>query len=395
MMRLLAPCFALALVAQPNASHRGPQVWEEGRTVLTTLDPELRLSFITRGRQSLIALGRQGQPAEELRLPGTLRWPSLSYWKGRSYAYGFPPHPAWHFPNLGKRAWGFPPQALADAYQRSEHHLYQSTDFKSWQFLARYRPDEDHHGRIRELLPLEDGSFLAIGIFSFWEGDRVSPVARYRVDGRGHLMFERLVELGPSGIYDTIPHPTLVGQKSTQDRPGYEGIGKWPWLIARTPEGVVLFDVGGWYFVLDNRDGHCLRQGRIPAPEGRNLRILDAEPDPEGRILVASTCLRGKDEASLSPFTRPGDSPSAHLARQLMLFKVGSRRLVNDLEGSTPLAWHRLNPATGRLSQELPPRGVPALLKDREARWTFRFTIRPDGDLEVFQQPTVQRRLLP
>ncbi len=391
MKSLLAPLFTMALAAQPFPNQRGPQIWEKGLRVLTTLDLEAPLPFLARGRQSLIALDSHGKAVSELRLPGSLRWPSLSHWNGRSFAYGFPTHPAWHFPDLGKRAWGFPPQAFSDAYQRSEQHLYLSTDFQHWKLLARYRPGEDSHGHIRRMLPLEDGSFLAFGIRDFWELDRVSPVARYRVDARGHLMFEHLVELGLDGIYDTVPHPPRPGQNAIQARPGYEGIEKQDWLTARTPEGLVLIHRGGWYFVLDNRNGHYLREGRIPTLKDRAVTVLDAEPDPNGRILVASTLLRGVKRTALSPFPRPSDSPSMRLARQLMFSKEERGRLINDLEGPTALSWHRLEVGTGRLSDELPPQGGPTSLKSLEARWGFRFTIRADGNLEIPRQRNARR----
>ena len=77
----------------------------------------------------------------------------------------------------------------------------------------------------------------------------------------------------------------------------------------------------------------------------------------------------------------------------MMLMKGGNRRLVNDLEGSTPITWHHLEPASGRLTQVAPPENVSTELRDREARWTFCFTIRPDGNLEVFQRPAKWLRL--
>jgi len=207
-------------------------------------------------------------------------------------------------------------------------------------------------------------------------------------------MFERLVELGPGGICDTIPHPTLPGQRAIKARPGYEGIEGQNWLTARTPEGLVLIHRGGWYFVLDNRDGHCLRQGRIPPPERRTLEVLDVEPRPNGRILVASVGLRNGDKRSSTVFPQPGDSPSTRLARQLM-YARGKGSVIDDLEGPVSLAWHSLNPATGLLGYERPPRGIPAILKDREARWNFRFTIRPDGNLEIPPQGTGLRVRFP
>jgi len=391
--RILPHLCTLALAAQSPLLLRGPQVWEGDRTVLTALDEDHTLSFISRSRDSLVSIAPKGQPALELRLPPNLGWPRVSHWKQRSFAYGFPAHPAWHFPDLGKQAWSFPPKAFSKAYEHSEHHLYQSTDYKTWHLLGRYRSGEDTHGKLREILPLEDGSFLAFGIFGFWELDRSSPVARYYLDGRGHLRFEGLIELGSGGLLETIPHPTLPGQKSTRARAGYEGIERQDWVTARTREGLVLIHRGGWFFVLDNHDGRQLREGRIPAPKGTKLRVLDAEPDATGRILLASTRLRGKDEATLAPFPQPRDSESQRLARSMMLMKGRNRRLVNDLEGSTPITWHHLEPASGRLTQVAPPENVSAELSDGEARWTFCFTIRPDGNLEVFQRPAKWLRL--
>lgn len=389
MRRLFAPCFALTLAALPPGRPRGPQVWEEGHTVLTILDSDDPLAFLGHGRQAFLALGRQGQPPRELRMPGALRYPRPSHWKGRSFAFSFPDHPAWSISTLSKQAPRIPTDAFNDAYRRAEHHLFQSTDFRTWHLLARYRPKEDQHGETRELLPLEDGSFLAFGRFDFWEGNRVSPVARYRVDERGHLIYACLVKLGAGGIY----HPVLAGQNAPKVRPGYEGIEPRDWLTARTPEGLVLFQRGGWFFVLDNADGHCLREGRFLAPDGKYLRVLDAEPDREGQILVASTHLRWKDRIFPSSSARSNDNPSERLASRLMVLKGENRRVVNDLEGSTPVVWHRLDPATGHLSQVPPPHGVPTQLKNQESRWTFGFTIRPDGNLDV-TRPRNERRWL-
>jgi len=390
MKRILAPCFACALTAQTPSIYRGPQVWEDGHTVLTSLDPDL--PSLSHNYKSVLTLDSQGRVVDKLLLPEPLQWPFVSHWRGRSFAYGFPTHPAWYFPYLVKHAWRFPPITFDKAYQNAEQHLYQSTDFRTWQLLARYRPGEDSHGKMQNPVPLEDGSFLGFAFWSFWEGDRVSPVARYRVDGRGHLVFERLVELGQNGVFDTIPHPTRIGQKSLKAKPGYEDIERNQWVTARTREGLVLFSRGGWYFVLDNHDGHCLREGRIPAPQGQTLWIVDAEPGPDGRILVASTNLRGKEKVLVSSFNQPQASPSTRLARELVQLK-GRGRLQVDLEGPTPLAWHRLDPATGQLSRELPPKGVTTVLEDFWDRLIFRFTIRPDGNLDVFRERAVWQRL--
>ena len=249
MMRVLKPFLphlcTLALSAQTSPLLRGPQVWEGERTVLSALDADHTLSFMSRNRDAMVSLGPKGQPVRELRLPPNLRWARVSHWKQRSFAYGFPAHPAWHFPDLGKRAWSFPPKAFYEAYQSSEHHLYQSTDFQTWHFLGRYRPQEDTHGKLREILPLEDGSFLAFGLFGFWELDRFSPLARYGLDGRGHLKFKGLIELGSGGPFETIPHPTLPEQKSTRAKAGYEGIERQDWVTARTHEGLTVIHRGG------------------------------------------------------------------------------------------------------------------------------------------------------
>ena len=149
------------------------------------------------------------------------------------------------------------------------------------------------------------GTLLVLGRTLFWEGDRVSPLARYRIDASKNLVFDRLVDLAPEGPWRVVRSPGQAKPR-TEPLPGYEDLQRDGWRWARSPAGLLLLHHRGRGFLLDNHTGQVLRTFRLP-PVDPGARL---EPGAvAGKAL--SDCGRTRCRGRRPPRTRwPRPAPS-------------------------------------------------------------------------------------
>lgn len=389
-MKRAALALFLATVPTLHAQEGGDQIWE-GRQAIIVPDPLLHLF---RGGSDALALQRfDGARRTRLEKPPQSRMSHLAYWKGAALAYGPTSHPAWLFPDLGKRHWSFPADGLAEAWQRQEHHLWVSRDFRTWSRLGRYRRQEDPHTQeaFGGLHPLEDGAYLALpnrfGHGRFWAGDRVSPVARYRVDEKSRLVFDALIALAPEGPWKVVrqegePEPRLVLL------PGYEDLEDGRWNVSRSPAGLLLVHGSGRSFLLDNHDGHLVRSVRVPPPAKGRRQVLRVQPTPDGHFVMASLEVpEGPARRWMPGRPKAGATPSARLASALLASKGSREHLVAFFDAPPPLVWHRIDPETGHIQVLPPPPGAPPRIEDRTLDLRFTFAVQADGSMKVLPRP--------
>lgn len=397
-MKRAALALFLATVPSLHAQEGGDQIWE-GRRMVTVSDSLLDLFREGPGPLALLRFDGANQTQPRLEEPPQALVHHLTYWKGTALAYGAMSHPAWLFPDLGKQRWSFPPHDLAEAWRRQERHLWVSRDFRTWARVARYRSQEDPHTQeaFGNLHLLEDGTYLAIshryGHGRFWAGDRVSPVARYRVDEKGRLLFDALIALAPEGPWKAVrkegePEPRL------ELLPGYEDLEDGRWHVSRSPAGILLAHVSGRSFLLDNHDGHLMWSFRISPPAKGRRQLLRMQPAPDGRFVVASLevpegparrWMPGRPKAKTTPATR--------LASALLASKDSRDHLVAFFDAPVPLVWHRIDP-WNRTIQALPPLpGAPLRIESRTLDLHFTFVVQAEGSVKVLPRPKLRSGL--
>lgn len=384
MKRLLLALLATFPLA---AQDRELQVWE-GSTVATVP------SFFA----ETMALERwdgQGRLQATLPPPPGARYVRLTYWNGVALAYGFQDHPAWHFPDLGRRAWSFPNRVLDEAYQNARHHLWISRDFKTWEVLATFREDGRSWLGPERIHPLGDGTLLVLGRTLFWEGDRVSPLARYRIDASKNLVFDRLVDLAPEGPWRVVRSPGQAKPR-TEPLPGYEDLQRDGWRWARSPAGLLLLHHRGRGFLLDNHTGQVLRTFRLPPVDPGAREVVALQPGPEGAFRVASVeSPLGDDIQRMRLFQRgPNVSPAQRHAAALLAMKTPPTigEIVPACGLPLPLAWHLIDPRSGEVRPLPPPPGAPKHIEDRQAWSGFEFRVQADGSVKVLPRPRHRSR---
>jgi hypothetical protein len=195
------------------------------------------------------------------------------------WAYGIPDQPALDLdlPGItGIRPRGFWP--------RLPRLLFAPDPGGQWRRRGFYRPWMDGHGPLQRLRALEDGTFIATSGLWFRDGGRVSPCARYALDGTTELRFQELVNPQP----DT-PLPASVPAS---------GDPASPWTSWAPRRAFTFLLAGDHVLALVNLVGDCLtplnpRNGRplvcIPFPRsssGQRLTVLALHPGPGGTMLL-------------------------------------------------------------------------------------------------------------
>lgn len=364
------------------------QVWE-GSSVVTV--PGF-FSMLSAGSDptALKRWDARGRLQATLLPPPSSRYIRQTYWNGQALVFGFQDHPAWHFPDLGRRAWSFPNRSLNEAYQKARQHLWISRDFRTWSVLATYQADD--HSRLGPSTyhALQDGSLLVLGRTLFWDGNRVSPLARYRIDARKNLVFERLVDLAPEGPWRVVRSPAQAKPR-TELLPGYEDLNRDGWLWARSPAGLLLLHHRGRGFLLDNHTGLVLRAFRLPAVDPGAREVVALQPGPEGAFRVASL------ESSLGDGIQrmrlfqpaPDASPTQRHATALLATKTppGLGDLIPAYGLPLPLVWHLVDPRSGEIHPLPPPPGAPKHIEDRKVGSGFGFRVQADGSVKVLPWP--------
>lgn len=227
------------------------------------------------------------------------------------------------------------PDAL---FAKVQARLYRSKDFGPWEEMARFTR-ETQNGRVGRIVPLADGSFLAIG--SFQEGDFRSPLARYHRDSTGTLVFVELLSLDDSGEAPASAKVDDHGQEKLAWRPGCElrnGIGG----VAKVQAGLVLFTYKG-LMLLDSRSGAFLR--KVAFPEGYSASAF--QPTREGKILVKARFINEQLQSA-----KRHQAPKDHPLDKLISARFGHILHHNDRWGKEMLCW---NPESGELTQRTLP----------------------------------------
>lgn len=279
--------------------------------------------------------------------------------------------------------------------------LWSSRDFRSWKKIGHW--PRDSHGHLRSLHPLEDGSFLALGGL-FWDGDSISPFARYRLDSQQVLRFSGLIEPGFGEPLYTVGklNPTSeMGQRygRTADLSHrFSELWRGEWELARTPRALVaLHRISGWMLRLDPVSGRVIHRVH-PYPEkkiaelnrGGGPLLLWAHSTPEGALLLAfrqpevlgGGYTRWQGVEYSAPEYRL-NSPSSRLAHALIQLKErkGGQLPERFTQPCPEIRWFRLDPSTGELQAIPAPPGAPTRLTSVMDTYFLPFRVKPDGSV--------------
>jgi hypothetical protein len=243
---------------------------------------------------------------------------------------------------------------------KSQARLYRSRDFGPWQELARFLPETDK-GWVSQVVPLQDGSFLAIAMESFNENGKSSPLARmYLRDGRlvmGDLL--PLAATAPDG------KPLRLGTS----------------VIRWTAKGVLLAGFRS-AALLDSRDGHLLwfldlrvvLKGRIPF-------IECLQPTPSGDLVMAVSCIKARSsDKRLDQMEVQVRNPDGKGKLDPADDLIRTRVLEASVEGDVTLQWLRVDGATGRLDTFAPPGQMGSR---SVSRLGVPFLLRTDGSVKL------------
>jgi hypothetical protein len=241
---------------------------------------------------------------------------------------------------------------------------------------------------------LDNGNFLAVAFRpSFTTEGGYTPWAILETTPKGEL---RQKEALGGGLTRSVWADPI--DKQGWGRSNYP---RW-WAplptILRTPEHVVVgYEDIGWFFVFRTRDGAFERRVAMfdfideevmqkTGPSPYPYVGLGCQPQPDGRILVASRSREAIEQA--------GRAFVAHIPLEI----VENHKKVLDWEKKTQwirdenlrqfphVAWWSLDPATGKVSPEEPPHRFPDRIQSETElqNWFWRF--KADGNLVHYQR---------
>lgn len=196
----------------------------------------------------------------------------------RKWAYGIPDHPAL---DLDPPA-DIPGKRPKGLWTHLPRLLFSPDPEGQWRRRGFYRPWQDGHGPLQRLRALEDGTFVATSGLWFRDGGRVSPCARYALDGNSELRFQELLNPQPG---TTLPATVPAADDAT---------APWgPWAPRR---GFIFTLAGDHVLALVNLGADCLtpldpRNGHpmacVPFPRsssGTHLTVLTLQPGSGGAL---------------------------------------------------------------------------------------------------------------
>jgi hypothetical protein len=228
-----------------------------------------------RGRV-LEARDASGRLLGSLGAPGALY--DLTWWSwlhqplqvGReTWLAGIPAHPAWkrldEVVQAHKATWAEKrgnPNAPHWKLPQAEARLYRSRDLGPWEERARFIPATPK-GWIAQVVPLGNGTFLALAERLFGDGPARSPLARLHAGSKGRLEIGELIPVDPSGVAPAF--------------------ASWLRRVVWTPHALVL-QGGRGCVLLDPQDGHFLRLVELPD----QLSLVTLQPTREGGLVLAA-----------------------------------------------------------------------------------------------------------
>lgn len=274
--------------------------------------------------------------------------------------------------------------------------------------------------------PLEGGGYLLGGRFENAEMRRADPLAVAKSNGHGKLMIQSTedVDFGAPTFVWGHPSEVVPPREVTADIkdgprwfPNQKVIGAFDALSSsfarpiRVPGHIVL--VGrhlGIFIVISSRTGKVERVARLfndlpddamTAPEAYEFGVLGVQPRPDGHLLIAA---RSGDAVAQSRTWKP-DLPSPEPVRLSFTEAFGKSAeeqgdLLEEKQDTADraragevrearlrrfpdLVWWDFNPDTGIFRRERAPDGVPERFPSTAALRDFRFSFKPDGNLEI------------
>lgn len=219
---------------------------------------------------------------------GWWEWGRAPFQCGRdTWMAGIPAHPAWYRlcetlqPGggmIGKKALHHPHGRLPHA----EARLFKSRDLGPWHEVARFIPASPK-GWIQTLLPLEDGTFLALAERLFADGALRSPLMRMHRGPDNRLVAGPLMSLDESGQAPAQDTGTLTprGRPHILWHPGTQGLAQ-PSGAIWTPQGIILVGTSA-IALLDPRQGQVLRVTEVGTSQDD---IRACQPRPDGKLVM-------------------------------------------------------------------------------------------------------------
>ncbi|MBS1785983.1 MAG: hypothetical protein JST24_11180 [Acidobacteria bacterium] len=274
--------------------------------------------------------------------------------------------------------------------------------------------------------PLEGGGYLLGGRFEYAEMRRADPLAVAKSNGHGKLMIQSTedVDFGaPTFVWgrpsEVVPPKDVAPGINDSPRwfPNQKVIGAFDALSSsfarpiRVPSHIVL--VGrhlGIFIVISARTGKVERTaklfGDLPEdamsnPEAYEYGVLGMEPRPDGHLLIAA---RSGDAVAQSRTWKPELPPpepvrlsfteafgkSVEDQGDLLEEKQDAAQVARASEAREArlrhfpdLVWWDFDPDTGAFRQERAPEGVPEQFPSTATLKAFKFSFKPDGNLEI------------
>lgn len=284
-------------------------------------------------------------------------------------------------------AWAVTPPS--EAHPEAAWELRQCVDRQSWIRVGHFPKAPDSPAQKARVHPLSQGKFLLMCMEGppFELGDEASLFALASPTSDGTFKVQSLVDLG-------LKSPMFTRERRG-GRPTWTFNLKHLWLLnavrnqpfLATPDGLVLgcFQIGA-FFVLDGQ-GRLRRRLDVFPSLTDEMRadtstfeyvVLCAQPRADGKILLAT---RSEDAVLHGRKLFPRDHS---LATSMDSRKAAERDAFDRLSLSQfpQVLWWELDPLEGVIRPAAPPQQVPTTLQDPAALRRYRFTFKPNGDLD-------------
>lgn len=287
-------------------------------------------------------------------------------------------------PQGARNLWFSNQVAYAYAKSGKDGILYEAPSLGTWYVAHRFvgSPGSEAPGR---LFPLGGDHYLGWNEIGYWDGQKGSYFAVFRLREDGTFTFSGLLNLGFQEallIKNTDPKPG----RPFKSNPKLQRIcstmgasGRFEVLPAE--DGVVLahFWTGRFFFI--NQKGRLARTvqlyGLSEEELGRyetEVAVLDAQPTREGHILL---CARTEIAVKAGP-------KRFHTQGTLGMYQGGGgdelmKRRTEALRAEPTLRWLKLDTVNGSLEETSTPQGAPGSIWDLPTFQKFRFTLMPDN----------------
>lgn len=266
--------------------------------------------------------------------------------------------------------------------------VYKNQDNGQWVLVGRFLArDQAKRPQVCDVFPVSDTRFILL----LQRGGALQVGSDRGVLGIGELNLRGEIVL--KSIVALPGHDAGVREAVAVDRDGFlNSRNRWLFhmMVGRpmltVDDQLVLFSaLTGTFFVFDHRGSLRrtidLYESLLPMKEKSaelEWAVLCAQPRQDGRILIAArtedACLVSRKLFQVDTSLRAFKDPEARERN-----RHASDQAVRTF---TEITWWSLDPTHGTVRREPAPLNVPALLEDSTALRRFRFTFKPNGDLE-------------